>query len=485
MKHDRVAVIGSGPNGMAAAVVLARAGLDVEVFERNSWLGGGAATRELTLPGFRHDVASAVHPMALVSPFFQAFGLRGRIKLAVPEISFAHPLPDGNHGLGYRDINRAAANLGIDGPAYRAYLQPVIDHLEGITNFTMNSMLGLPHDVVGTAIYGARIAEGGTPLWNKRFKQDVAPAMLTGCAAHTIGQHPRFAMAAAGLMLSATAHAQGWPVPIGGSASIVDAMADDVRAHGGVIHISGEITDIEQLSDFDAVVADVAVPGLLRITGGRLPTSYAKALRRFKAGSGVSKVDFALSQPVPWRDTELGQTPTLHFGGTRADIRASEAAVAAGRIPQKPYVLAVQPSVVDPTRAPEGKAVVWGYTHVPNGRNFDATEAVISAIEKYAPGFRETIIASTATPASAFEAQVSPNFVGGDFTSGAVTLRQMVKRPTISTKPWRTPIEGLYLCSGATSPGPSVHGMGGWHAARTLLEDYNIPVPARLNDIKH
>lgn len=472
----RVAVVGSGPNGMAAAVTLARAGLNVDVLERNSWVGGGAATREITLPGFRHDVASAVHPMALASPFFRSFQLDRRVDLVVPEVSFAHPLP-GRSGHGYRDLDRAAEAIGRDGAAYRALLRPVIDRLDGVTALTMDSLLRVPRDPVAALTYGVRVLESGTPAWNVRFREDIAPAMLTGCAAHTIGQHPSLAMAGGGLMLSATAHHRGWPVPARGSQSISDALAEDLTAHGGRIHLGVEVTDLAQLDDYDAAVLDVTAAALADMGGSRLPDRYRKALRRFRFGNGVSKVDYALDGPVPWSDPVVAQAPTVHLGGTRAEIARAEARVAAGGIPDKPYVLVVQPGAADPSRAPEGKAVLWAYLHVPAGSDVDATETITRAVEEYAPGFRDLILASTATHADQFVSAVSPNFVGGDFASGAVTLAQMIKRPVVSPSPWRTPAEGIYLGSGSVSPGPSVHGMAGFLAARTLLADHGLPVP--------
>lgn len=478
MNVQRVAVVGSGPNGLAAAVTLARAGLEVVVIERNAWVGGGAATRELTLPGFRHDVASAVHPMALASPFFQEFELERRIELAIPDVSFAHPLPDGRSGIGYRDLDRAADAIGVDGDAYRSFLGPVVEHLRGVTDMTMNTLLRVPRDPIAAAVYGARVLEAGTPVWSRRFDEEIAPAMLTGCAAHTIGRHPTLAMAGGGLMLSATAHAQGWPVPVGGSQAIADALVADLEAHGGRVVTGENVTDLAQLADHDAVVLDVSVPAFLTMAGDRLPTRYRSALGRFRPGSGVSKVDMALSGPIPWRDPRVGGAPTVHLGGTREQIAAAENDVAHGRVPERPYVLAVQPSVVDATRAPAGQATFWAYVHVPFDSDVDATEVVLAAVEEHAPGFRDLVLASTATHADQFATAVSANFAGGDFASGAVTMKQMLARPVPSPTPWRTPVEGVYLASGATTPGPSVHGMCGWHAARTLLHDNGIPAPS-------
>ena len=273
---DRVAVVGSGPNGLAAAVTLARAGLQVEVLERNDWVGGGAATREITLPGFKHDLASAVHPMALASPFFQAFELSRRIDLVVPEVSFGHPLPGGRSGHGYRDLDRAADAIGRDGKAYRTLLKPVVDRIDAIGEFTVDTLLRVPKHPIGTAIYGERALELGTPLWGMRFREEIAPAMLIGCAAHTIGRHPRLSMAGAGLMLSATAHAAGWPVPVGGSQAIADALVADLEAHGGRVRTGVEVTSLAELDDYDATLLDVSAPALLRLGGDRHRAKMAK-----------------------------------------------------------------------------------------------------------------------------------------------------------------------------------------------------------------
>lgn len=463
-------VVGAGQNGLAAAVTLARAGLSVDLFESNDWIGGGAATRDLTIPGFHHDVASAVHPMALASPFFQQFQLERRIELKVPDVSFGHPLPHGRSGIAYRDLDRTADALGQDGPAYRRLMQPLVDRVRDITEFTGEPLVQIPKHLVATVVYGLRALEQGSPGWRLRFQEEIAPALLTGAAAHTIGSHPRLAMAGAGLVLGLHAHAAGWPVPIGGSQAIPDALAADFEAHGGRIVTGHEVTQLAELAPYDTVVLDLSTASLARIAGQHLPPRYLRALTRFKHGNGVAKMDLALSGPVPWTDPELRRTPTIHLGGTREQIAASEREVSKGELPDRPYVLLVQPSVLDPTRAPAGQATLWAYTHVPYNCPVDRTEAMIAMIEEHAPGFRDLILARTGTPASEL-GQISANFAGGDFATGAVTMAQMMKRPVVSPTPWRTPLPGVYLGSSATSPGPSVHGLGGWYAARTALRD--------------
>ncbi|MEO8749660.1 NAD(P)/FAD-dependent oxidoreductase [Dermatophilaceae bacterium Sec6.4] len=470
-------VVGAGQNGLAAAVTLARAGLSVDLIESNDWIGGGAATRDLTIPGFHHDVASAVHPMALASPFFTAFQIRERIELRVPEISFGHPLPNGRSAIAYRDLHRTADNLGRDGVAYQRLMQPLVDRVQQITEFTGEPLLQIPSHPVATVAYGLRALEQGSPAWGWRFKEEIAPALLTGAAAHTIGSHPRLAMAGAGLVLGIHAHAAGWPVPIGGSQAIADALGADLQAHGGRIILGHEVTDLAELARYDTVVLDLSTKALAAIAGDQLPARYRRALQRFKHGNGVAKMDLALSGPVPWTDPELRRTPTIHLGGTREQIAATERQVGRGELPDRPYVLLVQPSVLDPTRAPAGQATLWAYTHVPYNCPVDRTEAMIATIEEYAPGFRDLILARTGTPADQL-GRISANFIGGDFATGAVTLSQMIKRPVVSPTPWRTPLPGVYLGSSATSPGPSVHGLGGWYAARTALRDrYDLGAP--------
>lgn len=301
--------------------------------------------------------------------------------------------------------------------------------------------------------------------------------MLTGVAAHTIGRHPRLSMAGAGLALGLNAHARGWPVPVGGSQAITDAMVDDVVAHGGRVITGHEVLSYEELEPYGTVLLDTSTAGLMQIYGERVPARYRHQLQHFRPGNGVSKVDFALSAPVPWTDPDLALAPTVHLGGTRQQISAAEREVAHGRIPDHPYVLLTQPSICDSSRAPEGQAVLWSYAHVPYNSPCGLTETITRAVERYAPGFRDLIVASTSTPASRMR-DVSPNFEGGDFACGAVNLLQLVKRPVISRYPWRTPMPGVYLASSSATPGPSVHGMCGWYAARLALrERFGLPDP--------
>ncbi|PYY37783.1 dehydrogenase [Curtobacterium sp. MCJR17_055] len=472
-------VVGAGPNGLAAAVTLARAGLSVEVVERNDTIGGGARTKELTLPGYLHDVCSAVHPMALQSEFFRAFGMEQRIELRLPEVQFGHPLDGGRAGIAYQDLDRTADALGLDGRAYRQLMAPLVRNADQVSDFATDALLHVPRHPVTVARFGLRALEQGTRAWNARFRDEVAPAMISGVAAHSIQHMPSLATAAAALSLGVYAHARGWPVPIGGSQAIVDALAADLVAHGGTIETGREVHALGDLTPAKAVFFDTSVPTMLAIAGDQLPTPKRGALRRFRFGNAAAKVDFALSEPVPWTNRELRRAGTVHIGGTRAEIAEAEAQVARGQDPDRPYVLGSEPTVVDPGRAPEGGHVFWAYAHVPAGSTVDHQESVIRQIERFAPGFRDTIVATNSRTAADM-AQYNPNYAGGDIASGAASFWQLVKRPVLSSDPWRMG-GGMYLASQSAAPGPGVHGMAGWHAAKSALRHtYGLPVDVDL-----
>ncbi|WP_108249327.1 phytoene desaturase family protein [Planctomonas deserti] len=463
-----VVVVGSGPNGMAAAVTMARAGLSVRVYERSATIGGGSRTLELTLPGYLHDVCSAVHPMAYASGFFRRFKLADRIPFALPDISYAHPLDGGRAGIAYLDIDRTAASLGADGDAWRNLMGPLSRNADKVAHFTGSSMLQPPPHLLTFARFGLRALEQGSPAWNVRWSEDAAPAMLTGVAAHAIRPMPSVSTAAAALMLGAYAHGRGWPIPIGGSQAIIGAMEEDLLAHGGQIETNAEVTSLAELPPARAVILDVTPRALLRLAGDAVPSRYARAMRQFRYGNGAAKVDFALSGPVPWTNPEVRRAGTVHVGGTRAEIAAAEAELTRGRHSDRPYVLVSQPSAFDPGRAPDGHHVLWTYTHVPHHSTVDQTETIIRQIERFAPGFRDLILASSSRTALQ-EEQDNANYIGGDIASGTASLLQLVRRPVLSPDPWRTPMKGVYLCSASTPPGPGVHGSAGWHAAASAL----------------
>lgn len=463
-------VVGAGPNGLAAAVTLARAGLSVRVYERAATPGGGAATAELTVPGFHHDVCSAVHPLAFESRFFREFGLSRRVPFILPEISFAHPLDGGRAGIAYRDLERTAQGIGADGKAYAQLLRPLVERSTRVADFTGDTLLRIPRDIPTALLLGLAAMEQGSPLWNARFREDAAPAMLTGVASHTILPLPGIASAGAGLALSAYAHAKGWPIPIGGSQSIIDAMVDDLLAHGGELVTDHEVTSLAELPPSRVTLLDVTPRALTRIAGDRMPQRYRRALERFRYGNAVAKVDFALSAPVPWSHPELIGAGTLHLGGTRAEIAAAENAVAHGTLSDSPYVLVSQPSLFDDTRAPAGQHTLWTYTHVPAASRADRSEAIIRQIERFAPGFRDTILGMSSRTAIDVERH-NPNYVRGDISSGTPGLAQLLRRPVLRPDPWRTPMTGIYLCGASTAPGPGVHGLPGWHAALSALRN--------------
>ncbi|MCX6502657.1 MAG: NAD(P)/FAD-dependent oxidoreductase [Microbacterium sp.] len=468
MSEVDVVVVGSGPNGLAAAVIMARAGHRVRVYETASRLGGGAASAPLTLPGYLHDVCSAVHPLAFESRFFQEFGLTDRVRFVVPEVSYAHPLDGRRAVLAYRDLNRTADELGRDGGRYSRLMRPLVERAAGVADFTGGSLLRIPPDPLAAVAFGLRSLEQGSPAWNLRFRGEAAAALVTGVAAHTMLHQPSLSGAGAGLALATYAHARGWPIPIGGTQAIADAMADDIRAHGGEIVTDHEVTSLDELPPARAVLLDVTPRAFARLGSGHLPAGYYEAMRRFRYGPGVAKVDFALSEPVPWADPAVTDAAAVHIGGTRAEIAASENAVERGRMPERPYVLVSQPTVFDPSRAPAGRHTLWAYTHVPAGSDVDRQEAVIRQVERFAPGFRDTILA-TRSRTAVDVARHNANYPGGDITAGVPTLPQLLRRPVLRPDPWRTPIPGVYLCSASTSPGPGVHGLAGWWAARSAL----------------
>lgn len=469
-----VVVVGSGPNGLAAATVLAGAGLSVHVVEANDTLGGGARSAALTLPGFTHDVCSAVHPSAVLSRFFAAFDLAGHgVEMLHPPLPFAHPLDGGRAALAHRDLDATAEGLGVDGPAYARLLRPLVERIDEVRDLVLSDLRTFPGAWrAATAPAGVALAravlEQGSPAWNLRWREDLAPALLSGVATHAIAPARRLAPAGTALFLTAMAHGVGWPIPRGGSQSVVDALVAELRRRGATFSTGERVVSLGQLPRARAVVMDTSPETLVRVVGDRLPAAYRAALRAFRHGDGVCKVDFALSGPVPWANPALAGAGTLHLGGTRAEMLAFERGVAAGHHADLPFVLAAQPGVVDPSRAPEGRHTLWAYTHVPKGSPLDRGDAVTAQVERFAPGFRDTVLHRTVSPATAEEAS-DANYVGGDISGGAVTPWQLVARPVPAWDPYRTPVPGVYLCSSSTPPGPAVHGMNGVHAARRVL----------------
>jgi len=460
-----VTVVGSGPNGLSAAVICARAGLKVQVVEAQPTFGGGARTAaDPEFRGVEHDICSAVHPLALASPFFSEFSLPARgVTLAVPEIAYANPLPARPAAVAYHDLERTCAELE-HGASWRQLLAPLVADSEAVVGLLLGDKRSLPASLAPVLHLGLRILAQGTPAWGTLAGDD-ARALFTGVAAHVISRMPSMAAAGAGLMLATLAHSVGWPIPLGGSQAITDALIADLRAHGGELTAGVEITE----PPTGVVAFDTAPTALLRIYGDALPSRYAKALRRYRFGPGVAKVDFVLSDDIPWTDPRLRQAPTLHLGGTREQMAQAEAEIAAGRHAQWPMVLAASPHVADPGRIDSaGRRPLWTYAHVPSGSTVDATDAVTAIVERFAPGFRDIVVATRSVPAARM-ADHNANYVGGDIGIGGNSAWRAIAGPTPRLDPWRTAIPKVYLCSAATPPGGGVHGMAGYYAARTLL----------------
>ncbi len=463
-------IVGSGPNGLAAAVTLSAAGLKVLVIEGAPAIGGGCRTEELTLPGFRHDVCSAGHPLALVSPFFQRFDLAARgVRFAYPEVEFANPLDGGRAAIVTRSVAETAARLGADRRAYHWLVGPVAVHTDEIIQALLAPLRRPPAHPFVLARYGLRAVvpvSVAVQVWHT----PEARAILAGAAAHAMMPLTSVPTAGIGLMLTGLAHGVGWPVVVGGSARIADTMAESVIAAGGSIETGRWVNSLSELPPSAAVLLDISPRALDRLAGDRLPGRYRAALRRYRYGPGVCKVDFALSGPVPWTNEDCRRAASLHLGGSYEQTAAAEAEVAAGKHPEQPYVLVMQPSIIDPSRAPAGRQALWAYCHVPAGSDVDMTDRIEAQIERFAPGFRDLILARAVRTAAEEEAH-NPNYIGGDIAVGVQSLRQTVFRPTVSWNPYRTPVRGVYLCSSATPPIPGVHGRCGELAALSALRD--------------
>ena len=464
-------IVGSGPNGLAAAVTLSAAGLRVLVIEGAATPGGGCRTEELTLPGFRHDVCSAAHPLALASPFFRRFGLAARgVRFAEPEVVLAHPLDGGAAAVVTRSVAQTAAGLGADGPAYQRLMGPLARDWDALSQIVLSSMRRPPAYCPPGLLVFARNTLRGAAAIAHRMTTPEARALIAGLGAHAMLPLTQPPTGATALTLGALAHGVGWPVAEGGSARIVDAMAEAVRAGGGAIETGRWVSSLAELPHARAVLLDVAPRGLIAIAGDRLPDRYRRALERFRYGAGVCKVDYALSGPVPWTSEPCRRAGTLHVAGGYASLAAAEDAVASGRLPASPSVLVVQPSVADPSRAPAGQQTLWAYCHVPAGSQADMSGAITAQIERFAPGFRDLILASAVRTAAAEQA-ANPNYVGGDIAAGQQTVWQTIARPVPRWNPYRTPVPGLYLCSSSTPPLPGVYGRCGELAALTALRD--------------
>ncbi len=462
-----VVVVGAGPNGLAAAVTLARAGANVTVLERANEIGGGTRSAELTEPGYVHDVCSAIHPLVLASPFFRSLSLEDDdLEMVHPQVPLAQPLDYGRSVALHRSVADTADGLGADGRAYKRLMEPLVEGADELVADLLRPVR-LPRHPIVTGRFGVRGIRSVVGL-ARRFEGDGARALFGGLAAHSMLPLSSPPTAGFGLLLGVLAHAVGWPAARGGSAQIAAALARSMTAHGGQIETGVEVGSLADLPPAAAYVFDVTPAQLIRIAGPDLPTRYVRALGRFRYGPGVFKMDWALSGPVPWTDPHSRGAGTVHVGGTLEEMAASEATVVGGGIPEKPYVLVAQQSLFDDTRAPDGGHTLWAYCHVPSGSDVDMTDAIEDQIERFAPGFRDVIVARAVRGPAAIEAH-DPNFVGGDINSGIQNIKQHIFRPVIRLNPYSTPNPKIFLCSSSTPPGGGVHGMCGYLAATSVL----------------
>ncbi len=466
-EYDAV-VIGSGPNGLGAAVRLSQEGWKTLVIEAAETVGGGTRTKELTLPGFKHDVCSAVHPTGVASPFFQSLHLHEHgLRWIHPELPLAHPLEGGRAAALRRSVEETADSLGRDAWVYRVILGPLV---EGAPQLYPDifSPIGMPKHPLLMARFGTLAALPSALLARWAFRTEEARALLAGNAAHSVLPLEQPFTSAIALMLQMSAHAVGWPVAEGGSQAIAEALVSKLKSLGGEVRCGWKVRTLAELPSTRAVLFDTAPRSMWQIAGDALPAAYVRRLKRFRHGPAVFKVDYALSGPVPWLNEDCRRAGTVHVGGKLDEIRASELDACKGRHSQAPFVLVAQPSVCDPSRAPEGKAVLWAYCHVPADSTQNMEPVITAQIERFAPGFRDLILARHCLSARDMEAY-NANYVGGDIVGGMADWSQLLTRPVASSCPWATPNPQLFLCSASTPPAGGVHGMCGWNAANAVL----------------
>lgn len=471
-KYDAV-IIGSGPNGLAAGVTLARAGLAVQILEGAGTIGGGCRSAALTVPGFVHDVCSSVYPMGVASPVLREWPLAEYgLNWLHPEVPLAHPLDGGTAVALFRSVDETARQLGPDAEAYQRLMTPLVRDAEVL----VRELVGpprIPRHPFAALRFGLPALRSCRGLAEAYFRTEPARALLAGLAAHSVLPLEARPSAAIGLMLGLVGHAVGWPVVQGGAQKLVDAQAAYFCALGGTITTGHWVRSWADLPPARAVLFDTSPRQLLTIAGDRLPAYHRRQLTRYRHGPGVFKVDWALSGPIPWSAAACRQAATVHVGGTLDELGQAEAAAFAGQHSERPFVLVTQPSVCDPSRAPTGQQTAWGYCHVPNGSTIDRTEQIEAQMERFAPGFRDGILARHSTNCSQME-QYNPNYIGGDIVGGIADVWQVFARPVLSLHPYRMGRTGLYLCSASTPPGAGVHGLCGYFAAQTVLRDWRV-----------
>ncbi|WP_439557998.1 phytoene desaturase family protein [Dyadobacter sp.] len=466
-RYDAV-IVGAGPNGLAAGITLQRRGLSVLIVEAKESIGGGMRSAELTLPGYVHDVCSAVHPMALMSPFFKSIPLRELgVEFIQPTLAAAHPFDDGNAAILDQSVTKTADSLGVDRSAYLDFMGGLVDIIPDI----LPNLLGpltFPRHPLKLANFGLKALPSAT--WSAgKFKAKEARGLWAGMAAHSIQPLENAATSAFGIMLMAAAHLYGWPIPKGGSQSLANALGDYFKSLGGEIRTNFRVSNLKELPDSKAVLMDVTPRQLVQIAGNELSSSYRSRLQSYRYGAGVFKVDWALGEPIPFTAKACRRAGTVHIGNTIEEIAKYEAGIAKGIHSDKPFVLLAQQSTFDHTRAPKGKHIAWAYCHVPNGSNVDMTAAIEQQVERFAPGFKDVIKAKNTMSPGQIESY-NPNYIGGDINGGIQDIFQLYSRPILSVSPYRTSAKHIYICSSSTPPGGGVHGMCGYHAATQALK---------------
>jgi len=467
-EYDAV-VVGSGPNGLSAAIVLQEAGLSVLLIEGKETIGGGLRSAELTLPGYIHDICSAIHPLAAGSPLFNKLPLHKHgLKYAYPSVAAAHPFDDGTAVVLKGTVEQTASGLGEDGSAYSALLAPLVKSWPGIAENVLGP-LHFPKHPLDLAAFGLNALKSASSL-AERFKTKEGKGLWAGMAAHAIQPLSNLATSAFGLVLLATGHLQGWPAPVGGSVKIANALASHFLSLGGKIQTSLYVRSMKDIPSARAILFDLTPKQILEIAGEKFSPLYKWQLRRFRYGMGVFKIDWALDGPIPFTAPEARMAGTLHLGNTFEEISEKELLTSRGQIVDKPFVLLAQQSVFDKSRAPEGKHTAWAYCHVPNGSTVDMTGAIENQVERFAPGFKDLILAKNTMNTMEIELY-NPNYIGGDINGGVIDLGQLFTRPVLRFSPYRTSAKGIYICSSSTPPGGGVHGMCGYYAAKQALND--------------